>query len=55
MLKPENSDFTEHLIGERPLDEAILWIADRLPPEDVFDAAVLAAWAMAHGFVKVTS
>lgn len=46
----ERKGFTEYVIGDDLLSEAISWIQSNLEPEDVFGEDVLEEWALSNGF-----
>ena len=46
----QNKEFTEALLPQFPLDQAIEWIGSNMDPGDVFDASKLEAWAEGNGF-----
>jgi hypothetical protein len=48
----QNKKFSEMLLPQYPLDEAIEWIKSNLEPEDVFGFDRLNAWASANGFIE---
>lgn len=48
----QNKDFRDQLISESLLENALDWIANNLPPEDVFSEAQLEEWAIDTGFIK---
>ena len=48
----ENKEFSESILPQYPLDEAITWIESNLEPEDVFSENKLGVWALYHGFVR---
>lgn len=48
----ENRAFSEAMLVDYPLDEAIVFIKRRFRPEAVFDRNELEEWAQANGFSK---
>ena len=47
----ENSKFTDAVIGNYPLDDAIDWISSNMSPDEVFSEKDLGEWATENGFV----
>lgn len=47
----QNRSFTEAIMQNWPLDEAIRWINDNLAPDEVFDERILEGWAENNGWV----
>lgn len=48
----QDREFTEDVIGNNLLPEAIDWIQRNLNPDDVFLPSQLEAWAESNGYVK---
>lgn len=50
--RKENEDAVRDIFPAYILDEFIVWINKKLPPEDVYDAKKLQLWAESNGYVK---
>ena len=48
----QNKEFTDRLLPNYPLDEAMERIKANLDPEEVFDKKELEEWAVNNGFVE---
>jgi hypothetical protein len=50
----QNREFSDIILNQDPLDEAIEYIKKNFNPEDVFDDKELAQWALDNGFKEDT-
>lgn len=50
----ENKKFTQSVLPQNLLDEAVSWISQALNPDDVFDDEALGEWASNNGYSKTT-
>lgn len=48
----DNEEFKNAILSYYLLDDAIDWIANHIPMEDVYGEEMLVSWAESNGFIK---